>query len=82
MHMTKNNSETPIQYSFWSACIALVTVFAIADALTGGQLRESVLGHATEYAVAVTFMIVTVGAYVKDAPPGQTLVRACSYNKL
>lgn len=82
MHMTKNNSETPIQYSFWSACIALVTVFAIADALTGGLLRESVIGNSTEYAVALAFMIATVGVYVKDAPPGQLLVRACSFNKL
>ena len=82
MHMTKNNSETPIQYSFWSACIALVTVFAIADALTGGLLRESIIGNSTEYAVAAAFMIATVGVYAKDAPPGQMLVRACSFNKL
>ncbi|MBC7427813.1 MAG: hypothetical protein H7336_04315 [Bacteriovorax sp.] len=82
MHMTKTNSETPIQYSFWSACIALVTVFAIADAITGGLLRESIVRNSAEYAVAAAFMIATVGAYAKDAPPGQILVRACSFNKL
>jgi uncharacterized YccA/Bax inhibitor family protein len=82
MHMTKTNSETPIQYSFWSACIALVTVFATFDALNGGLLRESIAPNATEYAVAFTFMIATVGVYVKNAPPGQLLVRACSFNKL
>lgn len=80
--MTKKNSETPIQYSFWSACILLVTVFATADAITGGLLRESVLRNATEYAVVAAFMIATVGVYVKDAPPGLMLVRACSFNKL
>lgn len=82
MHMTKNNSETPIQYSFWSACIALVTVFAIADALTGGLLRESMIGNSTEYALVLAFGIVTVGVYASDGPPGLKLVRACSFNKL
>ncbi len=82
MHMTRNNSETPIQYSFWSACIAMVTVFAIADVLTGGLLRESIAGHSTEYAVAAAIVIASVGVYASDGPGGQQLVRACSFNKL
>lgn len=82
MHMTKNNSETPIQYSFWSACIALVTVFAIADALTGGLFMESMIRNSTEYAVAAAFVIATFGVYASDGPGGQRLVRACSFNKL
>ena len=82
MHMTKNNSETPIQYSFWSACIALVTVFAIADVMAGGLLRESLMRNSTEYAVAVAFVIVTVGVYASDGLTGLKLARACSFNKL
>jgi hypothetical protein len=82
MHLTKNNSETPIQYSFWSACIALVTVFAFADAITGGLIRESLIRNSTEYAVAVAFVIATVRVYASDGPGGHQLVRACSYHKL
>ena len=82
MHMTKNNSETPIQLTFWSTCIALVTVFAIADAMTGGLFMESMIRNSAEYVMAVTFVIATVGVYASDGPGGQKLVRACSFNKL
>lgn len=82
MHMTKNNSETPIQYSFWSACVALVTVFAIADAITGGLLRESIIRNSKEYAVALSLVIATVGVYASDGSPGLKFVRACSRHKL
>ena len=85
MHMlTKNstNSETPNQYSFWSYCFALVSVFALADVISGGLVRESLVLHKLEYAVTLFAMIATVGVYASDAPPGQMLVRACSFNKL
>lgn len=81
MHMTKNN-ETPNQYSFGSVALMLVTVFAIADALTGGLLRESVIGNAKEYAVAAALVIATVGVYASDGSPGLQFVRACSRHKL
>ena len=82
MHMTKSNSDTPIQYSFMGACVALVTVFAIADALTGGLLRESVMRNSKEYAVALSLVIATVGVYASDGSPGLKFVRACSRHKL
>lgn len=82
MHMTKENSETPIGYSFWSACIALVTVFAIADVLTGGLVRESMFRNSNEYAVAFALVIATVGVYASDGSPGLKFVRACSRHKL
>lgn len=82
MHMTKGNNETPMQYSFLSACVALVTVFAIADAITGGLLRESVLLNAKEYAMATALVIATVGVYASDGSPGLKFVRACSRHKL
>lgn len=82
MHMTKNNSETPNQYSFWSATLMLVTAFAIADALTGGLLRESVILSSNEYAVALALVIATVGVYASDGSPGLKFVRACSFHKL
>ena len=83
MHMTKNdNNEAPIQNSFWSACLMLVTVFAIADAFTGGLLRESVIMNAKEYAVAAALVIATVGVYASDGSPGLKFVRACSRHKL
>lgn len=85
MHMTtKNsaNSETPNHYSFWSYCFALISVFALADVLTGGLLRESMVLHKIEYGVLVFGMIATVGVYASDGPPGLKFVRACSRHKL
>ena len=82
MHMTNENSETPNGYSFWSACIAMVTFFAIADVLTGGLVRESVVRNQTEYAVTFAFVIATLGVFAKESPPGLKFVRACSRHKL
>lgn len=84
MHMTKNSqtSEAPNQYSFWSYCFALVSVFALADVITGGLVRESFALHKVEYAVTLFAMIVTVGVTAKDGPPGLKFVRACSRHKL
>ena len=82
MHMTKNNSEAPIQHSFWSASLMLVTAFAIADALTGGLLREAVIVNAKEYVMAVALVIATVGVYASDGSLGLKFVRACSRHKL
>lgn len=82
MHMTKTNSDTPIGLSFWSACIAMVTVFAIADVLTGGLIRESLYRNSNEYAVAFALVIATVGVYASDGSPGLKFVRACSRHKL
>lgn len=82
MHMTKENSDAPIGYSFWSACLALVTVFAIADVLTGGLVRESMFRNSNEYAVAFALVIATVGVYASDGSPGLKFVRACSRHKL
>ena len=85
MHMTtKNsvNSETPNHYSFWSYCFALISIFALADVLTGGLLRESIVLHKIEYGVAVFGMIATIGVYVSDGSPGLKFVRACSRHKL
>ena len=78
----KSNSETPIQYSFWSASLMLVTVFALADVMTGGLLRESIIVNAKEYAVASALVIATVGVYASDGSPGLKFVRACSRHKL
>jgi hypothetical protein len=85
MHMpTKNNAniETPNQYSFWSYCLALVSVFAIADVITGGLIRESLMQHKVEYGITVSIMIATVGVYASDGSPGLKFVRACSRHKL
>ncbi len=82
MHMTKENSETPIGLSFWSACIAMVVTFAIADVLTGGLIRESLYRHSNEYAVAFALVIATVFVHAKESPPGLKFVRACSRHKL
>jgi hypothetical protein len=79
--MTKNN-ETPNQYSYGSFALMLVTVFAIADAMTGGLLRESVIGNANEYAVMTALVIATVGVYASDGSPGLVFARACSRHKL
>ena len=81
MHMTKNN-ETPNQYSFWSATLMLVTAFAIADALTGGLLRESVILSSNEYAVMLALVIATVGVYASDGSPGLVFARTRSRQKL
>ena len=81
MHMTKNN-ETPIQYSYGSFALMLVAVFAIADVLTGGLLRESVIGNAKEYAVLSALVIATVGVYASDGPPRLVFARARLPHKL
>ena len=60
----------------------LVTVFAIADALTGGMLRESVIGNAKEYTAVAALVIATIGVYASDGPPGLLFARARSPHKL
>lgn len=85
MHMTtKNstNSEAPNQYSFWSYCFALVSVFALADVISGGLVRESLMLHKIEYAVTLFAMIATVGVYASDGFPGARFVRSYSRHKL
>jgi hypothetical protein len=85
MHITNShdaNNETPNGYSFWSYCLALVSVFAIADVLTGGLVRQSITSHAIEYGVALSAMIAVTGVTIKDGPPGLKFVRACSRHKL
>ena len=87
MHMTNNslnaiNNETPNQYSFWSYCLALVSVFALADVFTGGLLRETLFTHKVEYGLTLFAMIATVGVYASDGSPGLKFVRACSRHKL
>jgi hypothetical protein len=85
MHMTTKNSaniETPNQYSFWSYCLALVSVFALADVMSGGLLRESVIKHSVEYTMSIFAMIATVGVYASDGVPGARFVRSYSRHKL
>ena len=84
MHMTRNstNIETPNQYSFWSYCFALVSVFALADVISGGLVRESLVLHKVEYAVTLFAMIATVGVYSTDGSPGARFVRSYSRHKL
>ncbi|MBC7538637.1 MAG: hypothetical protein H7281_07440 [Bacteriovorax sp.] len=85
MHMmTKNstNSETPNQYSFWSYCFALVSVFALADVISGGLVRESLVLHKVEYVVTLFAMIATVGVYASDGTPGARFIRSYSRHKL
>ncbi len=82
MHMTKNNSETPNQYSLWSTSLMIITVFAALDVLSGGLLRESVVLNAKEYALATALVIATVGVYASDGSPGLVFARACSRHKL
>jgi hypothetical protein len=82
MHMTKNLDGAQNQYSFWSACVMLVTTFAIADALTGGLLREAIVRGPVEYATVVALVIVAVGVYASDGSPGARFVRAYSRHKL
>ena len=83
--MHRNNSaniETPNHYSFWSYCFALVSVFALADVLTGGLIRESLTLHKVEYAATLFAMIATVGVYASDGSPGARFVRSYSRHKL
>ncbi len=82
MHVTKNSTEAQNEYSFWSACLTLVTVFAIADALTGGLLRESIVLSRIEYVLAVSLVIATVGVYASDGLPGARFIRSYSRHKL
>ena len=82
MHMTKNVPEVNNEPSFWSACLMLVTAFAIADALTGGLLRESFVLGSAEYAVVVSLVIATVGVYASDGSPGARFIRSYSRHKL
>ncbi len=82
MHKTSSNNETPIQTSFWSACLAMVTVFAIADVLTGGLINESFYKNTHHLEVAVAFVIATIGVGVLESPPGLKFSRACSRHKL
>ena len=81
MHMTRNN-ETPNQYSYRGFALMLVTVFAVADTLTGGMLRESVIGNAKEYTVVAAIVIATIGVYASDGPPGLLFARERSPHKL
>jgi hypothetical protein len=82
MHMTKVNNGSQNEYSFWSACLAMVTVFAVLDVVIGGSLRESLILESNEYAVAFAFVIASIGVYASDGPPGLKFVRACSRHKL
>jgi hypothetical protein len=84
MHMTTScpTRETPNQYSFWSYCLALVSVFALADVVSGGLVRESFALHKVEYAVSVFAMIATVGVYASDGVPGARFIRSYSRHKL
>lgn len=85
MHMTRKNStniETPNQYSFWSYCFALVSVFALADVISGGLIRESIMLHKVEYGITLSAMIATVGVYASDGPPGARFIRSYSRHKL
>lgn len=85
MHMTTKNSsdiETPNQYSFWSYCFALVSVFAFADVFSGGFLRESFAFNKIEYSIALFSMIATVGVYASDGVPGARFIRSYSRHKL
>ncbi|NOT80057.1 MAG: hypothetical protein HOP07_13765 [Bacteriovoracaceae bacterium] len=82
MHMTKDNNGSQNEYSFWSACLAMVTVFALLDVVSGDFIRESLFLKTGEYAVAFAFVIASIGAYASDGPPGLKFVRACSRHKL
>jgi len=84
MQMTKNvvNNEATNQYSFWSYCLAIVSVFAIADVLTGGLIRESFVLTNVEFTLGVFAMIVTVGVFGLDGPPNMKFVRSYSRHKL
>lgn len=76
------NSETPNQISFWSYCFAIVTVFALADVIGGGLLRESLTLQKVEYAASVFAMIAIVGVYASDGVAGARFVRSYSRHKL
>ncbi len=82
MHMTKVNNGSQNEYSFWSACLAMVVAMAVLDVVIGGSLRESLISGANEYAVAFAFLIASLGAYASDGSPGLKFVRACSRHKL
>ncbi|MBP9681894.1 MAG: hypothetical protein KBD76_10850 [Bacteriovorax sp.] len=82
--MTKNsvNNETPNHLGFWSYCLAIVSVFFLADVLTGGFFRESIFQYKVEYGSIVFAMIATIGVYASDGSPGLKFSRACSRHKL
>jgi hypothetical protein len=82
MHMTKNQNEAHNQYSLWSACLMLVTAFAIADTFAGGLLKEALVISPLEYATAFALVIATIGAYAVESPPGVRFIRAYSRHKL
>ncbi len=82
--MTKNSlhSIRAQEYSFWSYCLAFVSIIALADVFTGGLLRESLALHKVEYSISVFAMIATVGVYASDGPMGARLIKSYSRHKL
>ena len=82
MHMSKENSETPIGHSFWSACIAMMTFVVVADVLAGGFIHESLLKGSIEYVAVTAFAIAGFGVYALDGTKRLEFVRACSLHKL
>ena len=84
MHMTKNalNNESPNGYSFWSYCVALVVVFALADASFGGLLKQYLTFIKVEYAFAAFAMIATLGVFARDGSPGGRHIRDYAFHKL
>lgn len=85
MHKTPTNSftsETQNENSFWSYCFAIVSVFALADILSGGQIQESFTLHKLEYTGALFIMIATLGVFARDGSPRQSFVRTFSRQKL
>lgn len=82
MHMTKNLFEAPNQYSFWSASLLVVTVFFIADILTGGLVRESFAMRSNEYGLIFATVIASVGVYASDGSFRRKFARSYSRHKL
>jgi hypothetical protein len=70
------------QYSRWSYCFALISFLALADAISGGLVRESLIYHKVEYTISMFMMIATVGVYAREAPPGARFIRSYSRHKL
>lgn len=84
MFMTKPTlkNEAPIQTSYWSYCLAVVSTFLLADLFSGVYALENALKENIENTYNWFVMYVRFGGYALAAPPGARIHRFYSYHKL
>lgn len=74
MHMTRN--------SYGTFYFLFVSVLLIADAISGGLIRESLTRGHTEYDFSLFAALAVVGVYASDGSPGYRFARSYSRHKL